>query len=88
MIGEEVHLLLLSQVRILINSVQEAVCLLSFSVVKDIYSMKEAVCTVCESKEPVICCATCEALYCASCKISVHEKVTVNSPQVKPLMDS
>lgn len=50
--------------------------------------MKEAICTVCESKEPVICCATCEALYCASCKISVHEKVTANSPQVKPLMDS
>lgn len=39
------------------------------------YSMKEAICTVCESKEPVICCATSEALYCENCKISVHKKV-------------
>ena len=37
--------------------------------------MREIVCTVCKSKEPVICCATCEALYCEDCKVSVHEKV-------------
>ncbi|XP_078369271.1 uncharacterized protein LOC144653202 isoform X2 [Oculina patagonica] len=45
--------------------------------------MKEAICTVCESKEPVICCATCEALYCENCKISVHEKSCTASQQGK-----
>lgn len=40
--------------------------------------MKEIVCTVCESKEPVICCATCEALYCENCKVSYHEKVKLS----------
>ena len=45
--------------------------------------MKEVVCTVCESKEPVICCATCEALYCENCRVSVHEKVNSSMHDVK-----
>lgn len=45
--------------------------------------MKEIVCTVCESKEPVICCATCEALYCENCKVSYHEKVKLSICNLK-----
>lgn len=45
--------------------------------------MKEIVCTVCESKEPVICCATCEALYCQNCKVSYHEKVKLSICNLK-----
>ncbi|XP_029206013.2 uncharacterized protein LOC114969842 isoform X3 [Acropora millepora] len=50
--------------------------------------MREIVCTVCGSTEPVICCATCEALYCQECKVSVHEKSCPASQQRKTTTNS
>ncbi|KAK3744142.1 hypothetical protein QZH41_017960 [Actinostola sp. cb2023] len=41
--------------------------------------MKEPKCTVCETNEPIICCATCEALYCEPCRQAFHTKEYVYS---------